>query len=216
MDRAVLFDMDGVLVDSFAAHRESWLEAASEAGVEMTAAQFAATFGRTSREIIRRFWGEGLDDAQMRAIDDRKEALYRERIREHFPIMDGAVELIDALVAAGFRLAVGSSGPPENVELSVRRLGRAGAFDAIVTGRDVARGKPDPEVFVLAAGRLGVPAGRCAVVEDAPAGIAAARAAAMASIAVLGTASRDALAGARLIVSSLRELSPAVIEDLLR
>lgn len=216
MDRAVIFDIDGVLVDSFSAHRDSWLRAAHEAGVEMTAEQFESTFGRTSREIIRQFWGDGLDEAEMRAIDDHKEALYRAAVEREFPAMDGAADLIDLLHGAGFRLAVGSSGPPENVELSIRRLGRAGCFDAVVTGRDVSRGKPDPEVFRLAGERLGVAAERCAVVEDAPAGIAAANAAGMASIALLGTASRQALADARLIVSSLRDLSVERIEELLR
>lgn len=212
MSHAVIFDMDGVLVDSFAPHRDSWLQAAREAGVEMTEEQFATTFGRTSREIIRHFWGHGLGEEQMRAIDDHKEALYRDIVRDAFPTMDGAVDLIDALRAAGFRLAVGSSGPPENVELSVRCLGRVDSFDVVVTGRDVTHGKPDPEVFRIAGERLGVPKERCAVIEDAPAGVAAANAAGMASIALLGTASREALSDARLIVASLRELSPAVID----
>jgi len=91
MDRAVIFDMDGVLVDSYVPHEESWLAAAREAGVEMTRDQFAATFGRTSREIILHFSGDGLSEAEMRAIDDHKEALYRDMVRDAFPAMDGAV-----------------------------------------------------------------------------------------------------------------------------
>ncbi len=215
MERAIIFDMDGVLVDSFGPHRDSWLRAASEAGVEMTPEQFATTFGRTSREIIRQFWGDGLDDAQMRAIDDHKEALYRDMVRDCFPTMDGAVELIDALRAAGFRLAVGSSGPPENIALSVACLDRADVFEAVVTGHDVTHGKPHPEVFQLAGERLGVPKERCAVIEDAVAGVAAANGAGMASIALTGTTTREALCDARLVVDSLRELSPAVLDSLL-
>jgi len=216
MDRAVIFDVDGVLADSFGAHRDSWMRAAREAGIEMTEGQFATTFGRTSREIIRHFWGDGLTEEQMREIDDRKEALYRDLVRDDFPTMEGAVELIDALHAAGFRLAIGSSGPPENVELSVRCLGRAACFDAIVTGRDVTHGKPDPEVFTLAGRRLAVDERRCAVVEDAVAGISAANAAGMVSIALVGTTTRDALTDADLVVDSLRELSATRIEKLLR
>lgn len=215
MDRAVIFDMDGVLVDSYAPHEESWLAAAREAGVEMTREQFANTFGRTSREIILHFWGEGLSDDEMRAIDDQKEALYRDMVRDDFPAMDGAVELIDALREAGFRLAVGSSGPPENIELSVACLDRAHCFEAVVTGHDVAHGKPHPEVFQLAGERLGVPPERCVVVEDAVHGVTAANAAGMASIALVGTTTREALSDARLVVDSLRELSPAVVDALL-
>ena len=213
-DLAVVFDMDGVLVDSYRPHLESWRAAAREAGIEITDEQFATTFGRTSREIIAHFWGGALSPEEMRRIDDRKEALYRDIIRKDFPAMDGAVELIDALRDAGFRLAVGSSGPPENIALSTELLGRASSFDVVVTGRDVTRGKPDPQVFLLAAERLGIAPARCAVVEDAPAGVAAANAAGMASVALLGTAPREKLADARLVVASLRELSPAVFQSL--
>src|SRR4249919_3214852 len=130
MERAVIFDVDGVLVDSYAAHFRSWRDVLLENGRDLTEEDFARTFGRTSREIIAKFWGDGLDDALVRAIDDRKEALYREIVGRSFPAMDGATALIDALRAAGFRLAVGSSAPPENVELSLERLGRREAFDA--------------------------------------------------------------------------------------
>lgn len=215
--RAVIFDVDGVLVDSYAAHFESWRVILEENGLELTEEQFAQTFGRTSREIIARFWGDGVGDTRSREIDDRKEALYRDIVRAKFPVMDGAVELIDALRAAGFALGVGSSAPPANVELSLDCVGRREAFTAIVTGRDVQRGKPDPQVFLLAAARLGVEPLRCAVIEDAPAGIRAAEAAGAASIALLGTASADELraAGARITVGSLRELSPRLVEDLI-
>jgi beta-phosphoglucomutase len=129
--------------------------------------------------------------------------------------MDGAVELIDALAAAGFRLAVGSSGPPENVALTLERLARAARFGALVTGRDVTRGKPDPQVFLIAAERLGATPARCIVVEDAPVGVAAAHAAGMASVALVGTVAAERLAGADLVVRSLRELDAPRLAALL-
>ena len=217
MKRAVIFDVDGVLVDSYAGHFESWRVILEENGLELTEDDFAHTFGRTSREIITKFWGDGVDAARSRAIDDRKEALYRDIVRKDFPAMAGAVELIDALAAAGFALGVGSSAPPENVELSLDCLGRRDAFSAVVTGRDVTRGKPDPQVFLLAAERLGVAPARCAVIEDAPAGIQAAEAAGAASIALLGTAPSERLvaAGAHLVVRTLGELSVQGIASLI-
>jgi beta-phosphoglucomutase len=205
---AVIFDVDGVLVDSYDAHLRSWVLVAREHGRDLTEDEFAATFGQTSREIITRFWGAELDGAAREALDARKEAIYRDLIRADFPAMDGAVALIDALAAAGFLLAVGSSGPPENVELTLERLGRRERFHAMVTGRDVTRGKPDPQVFALAAERLGVAPDRCVVVEDAPVGIAAAHAAGMASVALVGTAAAESLVAANLVVRSLRELDP--------
>jgi beta-phosphoglucomutase len=214
--RAVIFDVDGVLVDSYRAHLESWVQVAREHGLEITEEQFAKTFGRTSREIIGEFWGEDLSAEQMRVIDDRKEALYRDLIRAHFPAMDGAAQLVGALHAGGVRLAVGSSGPPENIDLSLERLGCRDAFEVVVTGRDVTRGKPDPQVFLIAAERLGVTPSACVVIEDAPAGVAAARAAGMRCVALLGTAPAERLAAADLVVASLRELDPARIAALLR
>lgn len=208
----VICDLDGVLVDSYQAHLRSWVTMAREHGLDITEAEFARTFGQTSREVIARYWGRDVDAA---ALDARKEGLYREAIQACFPVMDGAVALLDALAAAGFRLAVGSSAPPENVALSLRLLGRADAFDATVTGRDVTRGKPNPQVFLLAAERLGLPPARCVVIEDAPVGVAAARAAGMPVIALVGTAEPAALADADLVVASLREVDVATVVRLL-
>ena len=123
--------------------------------------------------------------------------------------MPGGLELLAGLHAAGFRLALGSSAPPENVELVIERLELGRWLDAVVTGRDVTRGKPDPQVFLLAAERLGVPPARCVVIEDAPVGIAAARAAGMAAVALASTGrTRESLAAADLVIDRLDELSP--------
>src|SRR5262249_51988034 len=173
------------------------------------------TCAQTTGKIIPPFRDPALEDADRAALDARKEAIYRDLIRADFPAMDGAAPLIDALAADGFLLAVGSSGPPENIELTLERLGRRDRFHAVVTGRDVTRGKPDPQVFEIAAARMRVPADRCVVVEDAPVGIDAARAAGMASVALVGTASPQRLAGADLVVRSLRELDPTRLGALL-
>ncbi len=215
-DRAVIFDMDGVLVDSYQAHLHSFEQLGREHGLTMTPEQFSATFGRTSRDIIRNLWGDAIADEDIPAWDAQKEALYREIIRRDFPAMDGATELLRKLDAAGFAMAIGSSGPPENVAAVIECLPGAELVSAQVTGMDVTRGKPDPQVFLIAAEKLGVPPVRCAVIEDAPAGVQAARRANMAAIAITGTADRDALAvNAHVVVDSLRELSPQHLADLI-
>ncbi len=214
--RAVLFDVDGVLVDSYAAHRRSWQRLAAEEGLPFSEEAFRRAFGRTSRESIAWFWPGRASDAAR--LDARKEELFRAEIRERFPAMDGARELVQALHAAAFALAVASSAPPENVELTLERLGVHGCFGAAVTGRDVSRGKPDPEVFLLAAERLGVPPARCIVVEDAPPGVLAAHRGGMKAVALLSTGRRREdfdEARPELVVTSLRELSPSVFEQLL-
>ena len=217
-DLAVIFDMDGVLVDSYLAHFESWRMVAIEEGLSVTEPEFAKTFGRTSREIIAALWGEDrYTPAEVLALDDRKEAAFREIVRDDCPIMPGAVELLEALGAAGFGLAVGSSGPPANIELVLDRLGCRQLFGATITGMDVTRGKPDPQVFLLAAEGLGIEPRFCAVVEDAPAGVAAANSAGMTSIGLASTGrDREELCEARLVVDSLVELSPMKIGELIR
>jgi beta-phosphoglucomutase len=129
--------------------------------------------------------------------------------------MDGAAELVEALAADGFRVAIGSSGPPENVALVLEQFTAGRRIDAVVTGADVKRGKPDPQVFLLAADRLGVPPASCAVVEDAVHGVTAALRAGMAAIALTGTLEREALSAADAVVDSLRQLSPQRIRALI-
>lgn len=202
----VIFDMDGVLVNSYRAHFDSWNRMAHAHGLAMTESQFAASFGRTTREIIKMLWGDNVADDDIPAMDDEKEAAYRDILRESFPEMPGAKDLLVALHEAGFALAIGSSGPPENV--AVVRQALPPVFDAAVTATDVTHGKPHPEVFLKAARKLGVRPIRCAVVEDAPAGVKAARRAGMAAVAVTGTAPWAKLARrAHLVVSSLTELT---------
>lgn len=211
---AVIFDMDGVLIDSYQAHFVGWSRLYEELELPYSESEFALDFGRTSRDILYRRFGEGLADDRIRELDERKEALFRDSLREHFPAMDGALDLIDSLAAANVPLAVGSSGPPENISLCLEKLDRRNKFAAIVTGSDVTRGKPDPQVFQLAASRLGVDPKRCVVVEDATHGIEAANRAGMKSVALVGTTTRDSLSAAHLIVDSLRELTPATLHTL--
>jgi beta-phosphoglucomutase len=127
---AVIFDMDGVLIDSYDAHFAGWSRMYRELEMDYTEEDFAADFGRTSRDILFRRFGDKLADARIRELDDRKEALFRDSLREHFTAMDGARELIDALAADDFRIAVGSSAPPENIELCLEKLGHRGAIGA--------------------------------------------------------------------------------------
>lgn len=210
---AVIFDIDGVLIDSYQAHLQSWQKVAMDHGREMTEAQFAVTFGQTSRDIIRQLWtDDSLSDQQVTALDDEKEAAFRDIITADYPLMPGALELIDSLHTAGYLLAVGSSGPPENVELTLDKLDRRNAIGAAVTGADVTRGKPDPQVFQIAAARLGVLPARCVVIEDAAVGVAAANAAGMLSVALVSTGHmREEYDAAAHIIQRLEELSADIL-----
>jgi beta-phosphoglucomutase len=212
---AVIFDVDGVLVDSYSAHLQSWFDLGKEFGNKMTEAAFTSTFGRTSKEIIREMWGPDHTEDELAAMYHRKEVLYREILLRDVPIMDGAAKLIDSLRDAGFVLGVGSSAPPANVKLSLEKLGRAEFFSAVVTGADVTMGKPHPQVFLLAAERACVAPRNCAVIEDSVAGVAAAVSAGMKAIALTGTNPREKLGHAHLVADSLFELTPEKIAGLI-
>ncbi len=213
----VIFDMDGVLVDSYQAHFDSWRMMCDEWGLVMDEHDFARTFGRTSREVIRQLWGDRItEDRVIATLDARKEALFRDLLRRDFPMMSGAVALIDRLHQAGFRLALGSSAPRENVQVVLDQIGRRDVFQVAITGDDVTRGKPDPQVFLLAAERLGVSAARCMVIEDAPLGIAAARAAGMRCVGLVSSGrTAEALCEADLVIDRLEMLDVPAVQRLL-
>lgn len=206
---AVIFDVDGVLVDSYQAHFDSWKRLFRERGLDYSLEEFVWGFGRTSREVLARQWPETASESQIDELAARKEAYYREIVAADFPAIDGAKELIHSLADAGVPMAVGSSGPPPNVQLVIEELGVGHLVTACITGANVKRGKPDPQVFQLAAAGLGMKPENCVVIEDALVGIAAARGAGMKCVGVASTGRTvEELDGADLVVKTLRELTP--------
>lgn len=213
----IIFDVDGVLIDSYQAHFDAWNIIGQERGFSIDEETFSRSFGRTSREAIVDVFGmKDLSAEAIKDLDEVKEAKYRDLLAGTFPELPGAGKFIDALYTAGFRIGVGSSGPPPNVDLVVDKLARRDKISGIVTGRDVTRGKPDPQVFLLAAERMGIAPARCCVVEDAPAGIQAAHRAGMKCIAVTSTGrTAEEQHEAELIVPSLEKLTPARVQQLI-
>ncbi len=202
MITAVIFDMDGVLVDSYAPHLESWRVLAKEIGASISDAQFDHTFGRTSRDIIRMLF-DVTDDERVRDYDDRKEALYRDIVRGSIPEMPGATALLNRLAGQGIALGVGTSGPRANIDLVCDELDWNALLRVRVTGADVMKGKPDPEIFLQGALRLEVTPAECVVVEDAPAGVEAAKRAGMRCIGLASTHEAGALSEADRVVDAL-------------
>ncbi len=213
--QAVIFDLDGVLIDSADAHLLSWQELAAEIGGHITQEQFLSTFGRQNRDVIPSLF-EIDDAAEVERLGERKEALYREFIRGNVPACDHAADLVGECAAAGLNVAVGSSGHPLNIAIALQEMRIAHCFDTVVTGHDVTRGKPNPEVFLLAAERMSVKPRSCVVIEDAPAGIAAALAGGMLAVGITTGHSAEALADAHLVVDSLAKLSPSILAELAR
>jgi beta-phosphoglucomutase len=207
--RAVLWDLDGVLVDSAPFHFQAWRELLASLGRELSEAGFRRTFGWRNDAILRELVGD-LPPSEVERLGARKEALFRRAALGNIVALPGALALLGLLRERGFKLAVVSSTPQGNIDLILGSLGVEAAFDVIVGEEDVKQGKPDPEGFLLAAKRLGVPPGECVVIEDAPVGVEAAKRGGMRCVGVSRNRPRDALAEADLVVESLED--PAVGE----
>lgn len=183
--RAALWDMDGTLLDSAEYHWLAWRDTLGTEGYPVTHEYFKATFGQRNDTILRGLLGESTTDTEIVRIGGRKEAQYRNLVRERgVELLPGVRVWLERLQAAGWRQAVASAAPRANVDAILAALAIAPFFAAITSAEDVTRGKPDPQVFLLAAERLGVVPARCVVIEDAPAGVAAAHRAAMRAIGV--------------------------------
>ena len=214
MPQAVLWDMDGVLIDTGPLHFETWGAALSPLGVTMTQDLFRATFGMNNRGVMTTLLGAEPEASVLALVSEAKEAAFRDLIRGAAQPLPGVVDWLARLQAAGVKQAVASSGPPENIAVIVDELGIRAFFDALVSAAGKA-GKPDPYVFLEAARQLGVPPAHCVVVEDAVAGVEAARRAGMRCVAVTTTNPPEALAGADLIVDSLADLPADAFSNLL-
>lgn len=219
-----IFDLDGTLVDSCESHELAWRALGESVGIPVSREFFMRFFGRQNTPIIQALFEEAErpapDPAMTEVLATRKEDSFRELIAENFPIMPGALSLLNALHANSWRLAIGSSAPQINVEFMLdrmfNRIASATPFEAVVTGNCVMRGKPNPDVFLEAAHRLGVPASACVVIEDAAPGIEAAHRAGMKCVALCSAGhTTEELAAADLLVHHLDELSPLRLQSLL-
>lgn len=210
---AVIWDMDGVLADTAPHHLRAWQEIFSKRGVKFTEADFKRGFGIRNDAIIRNTLGEQVTKAEIEAIAQEKEKTFRRIIGQNIRPLPGALKLLQALDEHGGRMAIASSTTIENIRLIIGGMGIENCFKAVVTGHDVTEGKPSPQVFLLAARRLGVEPKNCIVVEDAVAGVVAAKSAGMYCVAVTNTHPREKLKEADLIVDTLEAVS---IKDILK
>ena len=181
---AAIWDMDGTLVDTAELHFDAWLALCKELGRPFTRAEFAATFGRRNPEILAYLFGDRFSERQVDELGTRKEEFYKAAARKGVDLLPGVRTLLEGLHEAGFKQAIGSSAPRGNVDLILDLTRTHRFFDAIVSMEDTQRGKPDPQVFLVGATKLEVEPARCVVLEDAVAGVEAAKAGGMKCIAV--------------------------------
>jgi HAD superfamily hydrolase (TIGR01509 family) len=205
--------MDGTLVDSSDYHWRSWRDTLASEGFALSYEQFTASFGQRNDTILRGYFGPDFPQSEIDRIGDAKEAIYRQLVRtEGLTLLPGVGAWLRRLHQAGWRQAIASAAPRANVETILEVLQIGPFIEAIVSAEDVQRGKPDPQVFLLAAERVAVPPAHSIVVEDAPAGLEGARRAGMRCIGVR-TSHTGLLAD--IAVDRLDELPPDCFERLL-
>ena len=201
----VLWDMDGVLVDSGDFHFQAWTELLPEYGIEFSYELHQETFGRNNASILSLLFGEKLTLELLSEVSERKEERFRAAVRGHAQPLPGVRTWLERLQAGGARQGIASSAPVANIDTLAGELGLLGYFDAIVSGEKMP-GKPDPTLFLEVARQLGIPPESCVVVEDAIAGVEAAKRAGMKCIAVTTTNKAEALSAADIVVDRLDAL----------
>jgi len=205
--RAVIWDMDGVIVDTGDYHFRSWQYAFSRRGVEFTGEDFKHIFGQRNDTIVRKIIGSSVTQMEIDAISNDKEENFRQIVKQGLKPFPGVIDLLGILKEDGIYSAIASSAPLENIQLIINILDIKDYFQTIVYGKEVSEGKPSPKIFLRAAQKLGVEVRRCIVIEDAVAGVTAAKNARMRCIAVTNTHTADSLSGADLVVDSLENVS---------
>lgn len=210
--KGILFDWDGVVIDSSAQHERSWEILAAELDLPLPADHFKRGFGKKNQVIIPDILGWAHEPDRIARLADRKEAIYRELVAASgVSILPGAENLLAALAEASIPAAVASSTPRANLDAIFAATGLDRHFTAVACGDDVTHGKPAPDIFLLAASLLGFPPGDCLVIEDAHAGIEAALAAGIPVLAVATTNPIEDLGRAHHAVESLASTTPATL-----
>jgi len=212
--RAVLWDMDGTLIDSEEFHWIAWRTTMANEGITVTREQFLASFGQRNDSIIPQWLGDAATPERIDRIANAKEELYRHLIRrDGISPLPGVAHWIHQLHKQGWLQAIASAAPRVNIDAVLEALSATHVFEGIVSAEDVHRGKPDPEVYLTAAARLGASPENCIVVEDAAAGIEGARRAGMRSIGVTHDGNH---LQADVVVESLDQLDPDAFDKLLQ
>ena len=204
--RALIWDMDGVLVDSGEYHFVAWRETLKAImQSDISYADFQRTFGLRNVEMLRDYLGFNLTLAEVDYLSGIKESRYREIISQRgMSLLPGVKEWLSEARSQGWLQAVASSAPRENVEAVVDTVGIRDFFQVMLSAEDVKHGKPDPEVFLTAASRLGVPPSNCLIIEDAPVGIQGAKSAGIRCVGVLTT---HAHLDADIVINRLSDLA---------
>ncbi len=215
MLKGIIFDMDGVIIDSHPIHKKAWKKFLHSVGKDVSDQELEFVLdGRKREDILRHFLGD-MTATQVLEYGDRKERLFREEALAITP-MEGLPRFLDEVDSAGISMAIASSGSHSRVHFILDCLGMTKRFKAIITGDEVRCGKPDPEIFALAGQRLCAANHELLVIEDAVSGVLAAKTAGMRCVAIASNGRAEALlgAGAERAVPAFRDLSVAALREM--
>jgi len=204
--KTILWDMDGTISDSYSFHFAAWQESFAKRCIEFTREDFTKLFGTRNDFIIGSAMGKELLEGDVKMIVQEKEENFRQKAAGSVKPFPGAVRLLNAIKKGNFKLGLVSSAPKENIDLVLRELSLEGIFDCIVFGQEVSESKPSPQIYLLAAKKLGVTPNDCLVIEDSPLGVKAAKTAGMKCLAIANTHPRQKLKEADKVVDSLENM----------
>lgn len=213
----VIFDWDGVVINSARLHEKSWELLAAELELKLPPNHFKLGFGKTNEIIIPKILKWSHKKVEINRWGKRKEELYRELADvERIPILDGIREFLLSLKIKKIPCAIGTSTEKENLTLAFSQLDIGHFFDGSICAEDVSEGKPNPEVFLKAAKIIGQKPGNCVVLEDSTHGIEAAKAGGMKALGLTTTKSKSELisSGADQVVSNPTKLNISLLHSL--
>lgn len=215
MTTAILFDMDGVIVDTNPYHKIAIQQfcAKYDRPLDETTLQ-KKIYGRTNRDWITNLFG-ALTEQQLQAYTDEKEQLFRTLYEPHIKPVTGLVNFLDLLVTSSIPCAIATSAPLENVDFVLSKTGLRKYFDTILYDKMVTHGKPNPEIYLKAAAALGFPNEQCIVIEDALSGVTAGRKSGSKVIGITTTHTAAELSEANFIINDFNELSLATLTAIL-
>jgi len=204
--KTILWDMDGVISDSYSFHFAAWKETFAKRSIEFTKGDFTNLFGTRNDFIIGSIMGKELPERDVKSMVQQKEEAFRRKATGRIKPFPGVVGLLNALKKGNFRLGLASSAPKENIDLALRELDLTGIFNCIVFGQEVSESKPSSQIYLFAAEKLQATPNDCVVIEDSPLGVKAAKTAGMKCLAVTNTHRRENLQEADMVVDSLQNV----------
>jgi beta-phosphoglucomutase len=204
--KTILWDMDGVIADSYSFHFAAWKETFAKRGIKFAREDFTTLFGTRNDFIIGSIIGKELSEGDVKIMAQEKEENFRRKAKGGIKPFPGVVRLLNAIKKGNFKLGLVSSAPKENIDLVLSELNLEGIFDCIVFGREVSESKPGPQIYLLAASKLEVVPEDCVVIEDSPLGVKAAKTARMKCLAIANTHPRQKLGEADKVFDSLENV----------